>query len=548
MSLEDSVQHKQTILRLRWLTIIITSYIILFSRGIDSPRLFPSLLILFYLSSNVMAHFLPTSYFLKLSFFNMILLFDTFMVSLGIYVTHQFDTDFYLVFFLIILFASIARSFKLLMVNAIVICGIYGWILWTKGWGLSSSEEGILLRIPFIFIMNMFYGFLTQSFEVRTKQIKTELMEFEEVAQRYRQIVESAHDAVAILDEKNRIRFFNKRFFQLTQYSPEELTGLELTRIGDELTEDRITRILAQDLGQEGKPLIHETEVFRKDGEKRKVEVSAAQFFLPTGKIHTIVYLKDITEKKRLEESLIQSEKLRALGEMAAGVAHDLNNVLGAILGRAQLIQLGLIKRKAGPGGISDETIQKGLGTIEQAAKDGADTIKKIQEFSRPKTEESLLVHLNVNEIIESVLELLKTKIKDEAEEKGTPIKVQTVKGEGCWVMGNPAELKEAFSNIVLNAIDAMPNGGTITVKAGRINGYVSIEVSDNGVGVPELDRHRIFDPFFTTKGVQRSGLGLSISYGIVHRHRGEIRVESQEGVGTTIEIRLPIAKVGASL
>lgn len=548
MSLEDSVQHKQTILRLRWLTIIITSYIILFSRGIDSPRLLPSLLILFYLSSNVIAYFLPTSYFLKLSFFNMILLFDTFMVSLGIYVTHQFDTDFYLVFFLIILFASIARSFKLLMVNAIVICGIYGWFLWTKGWDLNSSEEGILLRIPFIFIMNMFYGFLTQSFEVRTKQIKTELKEFEEVAQRYRQIVENAHDAVAILDEKSRIKFFNKRFLQLTQYPPEELTGLELTRIGNELTDEEVTKILAQDLGQEGKPLIHETEVFRKDGEKRKVEVSAAQFFLLTGKIHTIVYLKDITEKKRLEESLIQSEKLRALGEMAAGVAHDLNNVLGAILGRAQLIQLGLIKRKAGSEGISDETIQKELGTIEQAAKDGAHTIKKIQEFSRPKTEESLLVHLNVNELIESVLELLKTKIKDEAEEKGTPIKVQTIKGEGCWVMGNPAELKEAFSNIVLNSIDAMPKGGTITVRAGRMNGYVSIEVSDSGIGIPELDRHRIFDPFFTTKGVQRSGLGLSISYGIIHRHRGEIRVDSQEGVGTTIEIRLPIAKPEASL
>ncbi len=548
MSSEDSVKHKQTILRLRWLTIIITSYTILFSRGIDSPRLLPSLLILFYLSSNVIAYFLPTSYFLKLSFFNMILLFDTFMVSLGIYMTHQFDTDFYLVFFLIILFASIARSFKLLMVNAVVVCGIYGWFLWTKGWDLNSLENGILLRIPFIFIMNMFYGFLTQSFEVRTKQIKTELKKFEEVAQRYGQIVESAHDAVAILDEKNRIKFFNKRFLQLTQYPPEEFTGLELTRIGIELTENQITKLLTQDLGQEGKPLIHETEVFRKDGEKRKVEVSAAQFFLPTGETHTIVYLKDITERKRLGESLVQSEKLRALGEMAAGVAHDLNNVLGAILGRSQLIQLGLIKRKAGPGGISDETIQKELGTIEQAAKDGAHTIKKIQEFSRPKTEESLLVRLNVNDLIESALELLKTKMKDEAEEKGTPIKLQTVKGGECWVMGNPAELKEAFSNIVLNSIDAMSQGGTITVKAGRMNGYVSIEVSDNGAGIPELDRHRIFDPFFTTKGVQRSGLGLSISYGIIHRHRGEIRVKSQQGVGTTIEIRLPMAEVGASL
>jgi len=230
---------------------------------------------------------------------------------------------------------------------------------------------------------------------------------------------------------------------------------------------------------------------------------------------------------------------------MAAGVAHDLNNVLGAILGRAQLIQMGLVKKEGDSSGILDETIQKELRIIEQAAKDGAYTIKKIQEFSRPKTDESLFTLLNVNELLEGAIELLKTKIKDEAEEKGIPIQVQTIKGETGWVMGNSDELQEVLLNIVLNSIDAMPKGGTITLKTRRMNGYVSIEVSDDGMGIPEPIRHRIFDPFFTTKGVQRSGLGLSISYGIIHRHNGEIQVESQEGVGTTFVVKLPIAKVG---
>jgi len=112
--------HKQIVLRLRWVTIIITSYLILFGRGITSPPFLPSLLIFFYLCSNLIASFLPSSYFLKLSFFYVVLLFDTLMVSLGIYITSQFDTDFYLVYFLIILFASIARSFKLLMINMII--------------------------------------------------------------------------------------------------------------------------------------------------------------------------------------------------------------------------------------------------------------------------------------------------------------------------------------------------------------------------------------------------------------------------------------------
>jgi len=467
------------------------------------------------------------------------------MVSMGIYITSQFDTDFYLVYFLIILFASIARSFKLLMVNALVICGIYGWFLWTKGWSLKALEEGVLLRIPFIFIMNIFYGFLIRAFEERTKRIRTELKEVEESEQRYRQIVESAHDAVVILDEKSRIKFFNRRFLQLTRYAPEELTGLELTKIGNGLAVGEITNILAHHLELGGEPLTHETEVLRKDGEKRKVEVSASQFPLPTGRIHTILYLKDITDRKHLEERLMQSEKLRALGEMAAGVAHDLNNVLGAILGRAQLIQLGLMRKKGDCGGIHDETIHKELRIIEQAAKDGAYTIKKIQEFSRPKTDETLFTLLNINELLEEAVQLMKTKIKDEAEEKGIPIQVQTIKGEVCWVMGNSDELQEVLLSIVLNSIDAMPKGGTITFETRRTNGYASIEVKDNGIGIPEPIRHRIFDPFFTTKGVQRSGLGLSISYGIIHRHHGEIQMESQEGGGTTFVVKLPIAKVG---
>ena len=541
---EDSKRHKEIVLRLRWVTIIITSYLILFGRGIGSPQFLPSLLIFFYLSSNLMAYFIPSPYFLKVSLFYIIFLFDTLMVSLGIYITSQFDTDLYLVYFLIILFASIARSFKLLMVNALVVCGIYGWFLWTKGWNVKSLDEGILLRIPFIFIMNIFYGFLIQSFEIRTRRMKMELKEVEESEQRYRQIVESAHDAVAILDEKNRIKFFNRRLVELTRCTLEELTGMELTKIMDEPGRDEIIKGSLRSSGSEGGPTICEVNVLQKEGGKRRVEVSAAQFFLPVGKVHTIIYLKDITDKKQMEERLIQSEKLRALGEMAAGVAHDFNNVLAAILGRVQLIRLGL-KRRSEPGGMSDEIIQKELGVMEQAAMDGAHTIRKIQEFTRSKTDESLLAPLNVNEIMGGTVELVKTKVKDEAEAKGIQLGVREIKNEVPLIMGNPTELREVLLNILLNSIDAMPRGGMITLRTAAWDGHVFIEVNDTGMGMPESVRQRIFDPFFTTKGVQRSGLGLSISYGIIHRHHGEIQVQSQEGVGTTFMIKLPIAKEG---
>ena len=223
---------------------------------------------------------------------------------------------------------------------------------------MKSLEEGILLRIPFIFIMNIFYGFLVQSFEKRTKQIKMELKELEKSELRYRQIVEGAHDAVAILDEKNRIKFFNRRLIPLTQYTPDELTGMEFTKIMNGFSRDEIQKGSDRSSDSGEGPVIHEADVFQKNGGKKKVEVSGAQFFLPTGEGHTIIYLKDITDKKHMEECLIQSEKLKALGEMAAGVAHDLNNVLGAILGRVQLIKLGLMNGRDEPGRMSYETIK----------------------------------------------------------------------------------------------------------------------------------------------------------------------------------------------
>jgi PAS domain S-box-containing protein len=543
-NLIEPTGHKQIVLRLRWVTIIITSYLILFGRGITAPQFLPTFLIFFYLCSNLIAYFLPSSYFLRLPFYYVVLLFDTLMVSLGIYITSQFDTDFYLVYFLVILFASIARSFKLLMVNALVICGIYGWFLWAKGWNMKSFEEGILLRIPFIFIMNVFYGFLIQSFEERTHQIKEELREVEESELRYRQMVEGAHDAVVILDEESRIKFFNGRLPLLTQYAPEELTGMEWTRIMNGVSQDEMKGASNQSPGAEGALMNQEADVTQKNAGKRRVEVSGAHFSLPSGKARTIIYLKDITDKKQMEERLIQSEKLNALGEMAAGVVHDLNNVLGAILGRVQLIKLGFV-RKGEPAGMGDEILQRELGIIEHAAMDGAHTIKKIREFSSPKTDESRFVLVNANELMEGTLELIKPKIKDEAEEKGIPINVQMIPGDLFWVMGNPAKLREVLLNVVLNSIDALPQGGTITLGARRIDGYASIEVSDNGIGIPSSIKHRIFDPFFTTKGVRRSGLGLSISYEIIQRHHGEIQVESQEGIGTTFMIQLPIVKHG---
>lgn len=165
------------------------------------------------------------------------------------------------------------------------------------------------------------------------------------------------------------------------------------------------------------------------------------------------------------------------------------------------------------------------------------------REFARSKKDSCQFVLVDVNEVLDGVIELARTKIKDEAEAKGIQIEVQIIKGEVPLVMGNPDDLREVLLNLLLNSMDAMPEGGRVTLRTRRENEHVFIEANDNGCGIPESIRKRIFDPFFTTKGVQRAGLGLSVSYGIIRRHNGEIQVKSREGKGSTFTIRLPVSR-----
>jgi signal transduction histidine kinase/ActR/RegA family two-component response regulator len=239
-------------------------------------------------------------------------------------------------------------------------------------------------------------------------------------------------------------------------------------------------------------------------------------------------------ELKRTQDQMIHVEKLRALGEMAGGVAHDFNNLLAAILGRAQYALLTL-------GDLSEHDLRRSLGVIERAALDGAETVRRLLDFTRGKARQQEWSRVDVSDLLTYVVEASRPRWKDEAEAKGITIQMKCVPGDVPHVAGNPAELREVLLNLVFNAIEAMGQGGTITLRSFMEGGKVSIELRDTGLGMPPEVRHRIFDPFFTTKGPQRSGLGLSVSYGIIRRHDGEIDVESGEGKGTTFTIRLPV-------
>jgi signal transduction histidine kinase/CheY-like chemotaxis protein len=229
------------------------------------------------------------------------------------------------------------------------------------------------------------------------------------------------------------------------------------------------------------------------------------------------------------QDRLVRTERLRVVGEMASGVAHDFNNVLAGILARAQLAT-----RQA-----KDEQMAEHIRVIEQAAQDGAQIIRRIQDLARVRTDKSF-APVDVNEIVRQVVEFTRPIWKDAKEHEGIYITVETDLQAEALVSGNAAELREGLTNIFINALDAMPDGGTLTIATSSAED-VRIAVRDTGTGMTEETKARLLDPFFTTKGERGNGLGMSLVLGIVHRHQGRVDVESELGAGTTVIFVLPI-------
>jgi GAF domain-containing protein/CheY-like chemotaxis protein len=240
-----------------------------------------------------------------------------------------------------------------------------------------------------------------------------------------------------------------------------------------------------------------------------------------------------LQELKQAQDQIVQAEKLRAMGEMASGVAHDFNNVLAVVLGNIQLLLYQLDR-------LSPEEIREGLKVIERSSKDGAETVRRIQEFTGVRRDKEFL-SLSLNEIVKEVVNITQPRWKGQTQQKGIQIELTTQLGEIPLIMGSPSELREVLTNIIFNAVDAMPKGGKLTIATQpQTEDWVEVRMTDTGIGMTEEVKKRIFDPFFTTKGVKNSGLGMSVSYGIIKRHGGEILIESETGKGTTFIIHLP--------
>ncbi|MCX8117548.1 MAG: PAS domain S-box protein [Desulfobacterota bacterium] len=355
-----------------------------------------------------------------------------------------------------------------------------------------------------------------------------QILESAQSEERYRTVVESALDGVLVMGEDHRLTYVNERFAGLVGYEKEELIGLNFLALLDPESQRRWEeRALSSSQGPSAASPC-ELRILRKNGEIRMVEMNATQIRDLHGNQTQIAFLKDITEKRRMEEQLLQAEKLRALGEMVSGVAHDFNNALSIILGNAQLLLLGS----------KDPEQIHTLKVIERVAKESAQRVRRLQEFTKSQARQDLS-RVDLNALVREAVEITQPKWRDEAQRKGLAIEVRTNLGTIPHAAGDISELREVLIHLLLNAIEAMPEGGTIEIQTYHRNGKVYLALSDTGQGMTEEVRKKIFEPFFTTKPFTHSGLGLSMAYGVIKRFGGEIEVMSEPQKGTTFLISL---------
>ncbi|MDX1776123.1 MAG: response regulator, partial [Desulfobulbales bacterium] len=294
----------------------------------------------------------------------------------------------------------------------------------------------------------------------------------------------------------------------------------------------KFRKFLEKQKQQKGEKLTFETLALRSDGITIPVEVTLSSAYIE-GKLCGFAVFHEITERKRTENILLQSEKMRSLGEMATGVAHDFNNSLTTILGNIKLL------KETGV----DNAIAEKFAAIEKAARQGAETIASLQGYSRTSDDDGhkKVELLPLKPLVEEVKNLTRFRWKDLPQKEGFTIDFTIAVAGSPALLINGSDFKEMLTNLIFNAVDAMPEGGHIHLSLKEDEKKVLIKVQDNGIGLSKEDADHVFDPYFTTKGRGHAGLGLRITKRFVEHHGGSITVESIKGAGTTFIMEFPL-------
>jgi two-component system cell cycle sensor histidine kinase/response regulator CckA len=340
-------------------------------------------------------------------------------------------------------------------------------------------------------------------------------------------ILESARESIYAVDPDGRFKWCNSATLKGLGYQRSDFIGRPLLEMVYETDRELVQEKL--DLALTGLPQTYEMRYFAHDGQLRHARVDNSPLVVEGRTTGVLGIARDITEQKEERERAARADKLRALGQLASGVAHDFNNSLAAILGRAQLL-----RRQ-----ISEPPLIRNLDIIQTAAEDAAATVRRIQTFAR-KSPVKEFEMLDVRSLLHDAIEITRTRWENEARLRGLEYDVSLNATGNYNTYGSASELREVFVNLIVNAVDAMPRGGKLAITCQHHENRLLLRFTDNGMGMPEDVKQKIFEPFFSTKGAHGTGLGLSVSYSIIERHEGAIAVSSEPGNGTTFTIDLP--------
>ncbi len=393
----------------------------------------------------------------------------------------------------------------------------------TTGGDFLSSEDVELLES-----LASYIGIALQNASLYAR-LEDKISEFERLKEFNENIVESINVGILALDLEDRIESWNAQMEAMYAVSRAEALGQKLSTV---FPDEFVSAIE----GFRNEPGVHHLYKFHlttKAGEQRTVNIAIAPLlsrdFIIVGRI---VLVDDITERVSLENQLAQSDKLSSIGLLAAGVAHEINTPLAVISSYAQMLS----KQMRG-----DMRLGPVLEKITQQSFRASEIANGLLNFSRTSTTE--FRETNLNQVIRDTLSLLEHQFKT------AQVAVDTDLTDNLpAIHGNPGKLQQVFLNLLLNAKESMPGGGRLRI-ATLVNGHVEAVVSDSGSGIAPEHLKRIYDPFFTTKTTPRpgerrgTGLGLSVSYGIIQEHAGKIHVESAIGSGTTFHLEFPLLR-----
>jgi len=363
--------------------------------------------------------------------------------------------------------------------------------------------------------------------------------------QKYRQLFERANDLVFTLDLQGNFTSVNNAVERISGYVREDVLAMNLAALAAPECRDLIGERIQRAVGGE---TISDFElpISTKDGRRVFLEIGARLSFQNGVPVGMQGIARDITERKRLEEHLRHTQKMEAIGELAAGLAHDFNNLLSAILGYTDLLKI-----KARPGDLAWEAAE----VIETAGERAQELTDRLLGFARRGRSQNL--PLDPHQVLREVIALLKRTLP-----KSISIRESFAAPDGSGtaaslVVGDPGQIHQVFLNLALNARDAMPGGGVLTFQTEAVTldeqscgllavsspgSYLRVSVSDTGAGIPYEHQARVFEPFFTTKDNKKgTGMGLAMVYGIVKNHGGAVELVSQPGHGATFNIYLPL-------